>query len=98
MRFSEVKARAGTTVILLTGHKCPACDALKPVLSAVCEREGIEMTIMQVQDEIDACRALGMRMVPTVVLAGAGQAEVLFSGVRGEPSIMQSFRMKGLVD
>jgi thioredoxin-like negative regulator of GroEL len=98
MTFQELKDAPGDTLVMFTGHKCPACDALKPIVSDLATEHLIPFVVASAADEINAVRNLGLRMVPALVLAGNGQAKALLVGAASRQTVEKVLRAEGMVD
>lgn len=98
MTFQELKDAPGDTLVMFTGHKCPACDALKPIVVDLSVENLFPVVLANAADEMNAVRNLGLRAVPALVLAGRGQAKVLHVGAGSRSTIAGVLRQAGLVE
>lgn len=71
-------------ILFFTGPNCKACVAMKPVVARVAERIGIEVDELDVSTETGGkiAQALGVRSLPTTVLADCGDNPFIVSGWR----------------
>lgn len=96
MTFDEIK-KSGTSVALFYGAACAPCARLKPVMKDMAAQLGFTLHEVNVASEMDAARALGIRMVPTVVAIKDGEAEVVFSGEENRPRIALMLHSAGIL-
>lgn len=71
--FDELVAAGFDGIVCLTAKNCGPCARLKPVLQALCDEELIPMVALDIEDNLPAARALGIRGAPAVISVKFGE-------------------------
>ena len=78
----EELARTGYDgLVIFTAQNCGPCARLKPLVEAICDEQAIPRVYVDIQENLPAARALGLRGSPSVVhLDGFGVGRLVHTG------------------
>lgn len=85
VRYADVLACGceDPIVIVFWRDNCPPCERLKPKLRELLwsdDYAGVILVELNIVDEMDAVRTLGLRAAPSVVVSVRGEAKIAWTG------------------
>jgi thioredoxin-like negative regulator of GroEL len=94
--FVVEKSKDEPVVVAFTASWCGPCKTLKPKLSALADKWGFTLAIVDAGDQRELAGLYGVRAVPTVITLEAGVVKGRFAGDRTEAALEDYFGALGL--
>ena len=67
-------------IMMFTASWCAPCKNMKPVVVELCSKHGVELELVDIEEQVDVAKKYGIRSVPTVMAFEGKFAKDMISG------------------
>lgn len=93
--FKQLEADLFDGVVVFTSKNCGPCARVKPMLEQICDKHAVPLIVLDIHENIDAARALGLRGAPSVVVMELGAGENIHTGDTTSAALFEKLRNAG---